>query len=100
MSDIEELGKIFKQIRRDARLTQAHFSKISGIPLRTLSRMEAGDKSVAIGTFMRAASTLDSKLAVIRSPRRRPTLDEVHALYREEDPGDEPAASRQDTSRG
>lgn len=100
MEDIEELGKMFKQLRRDARLTQAHFSNISGIPLRTLIRMEAGDKSVAIGTYMRAARTLDAKLAVTHSPRRRPTLDEVHALYREEDAGDAPAASRTHPSRG
>ncbi len=99
MNDIEELGKMFKQFRRDARLTQVHFSTISGIPVRTLIRMEAGDQSVAIGTYMRAARTLDAKLIVSRSSRTRPTLDEVHALYREEDAGDEPASSPTHLSR-
>ncbi len=84
MEDTQELGATLRKQRTEKGLTQIAFAKISGIPLRTLIRMEAGDAAVAVGTYTLAARALGVKLSVIAaSVRRRPTLDEVYDRYRE-----------------
>ena len=57
----------------------------SGIALRTLVRMEAGDPSVKIGTYNRAARVLGARIAVLPGERHRPTLDELGRLYSDEE---------------
>ena len=48
-------------------------------------RLEAGDPAVRIGTFEKAARALGLSLTLRELQRRRPTLEELGALYHEDD---------------
>ncbi|MFN0163014.1 MAG: helix-turn-helix transcriptional regulator [Burkholderiales bacterium] len=91
-----EIGAQLRQRREQQTLTQAEMARASGIALRTLVRMEAGDPSVKIGTYSRAARVLGAKIAVLPAERHRPTLDELGALY----PDDEQSAPAPGKARG
>lgn len=81
---LSELGKSIRAKREKQGLSQDAFTRMSGIPRRTLTRLESGDPAVRIGTFERAAQALGLGLILAESQKRRPTLDELEALYREE----------------
>ena len=53
--------------------------------LRTLTRLESGDPAVRIGTFEKAARALGFALTLRELEQRRPTLEELDALYGEDD---------------
>lgn len=74
-----DIGQQLRLARAARKLTQAQFAAASGVPLRTLIRVEAGDENVRIGTYERAARALGLYLATAR--KRRPTLEELDALY-------------------
>ena len=76
------LAQTLREHRKKLSMTQAESAARSGIPLRTYLRMEAGDESVKIGTYARAALGLG--LALTLSSRARPTLDELEEVYRDE----------------
>ena len=62
--------------------------RVTGIPRRTLTRLESGDPAVRIGTYAKAASALGLVLTLRGQGLKRPTLDELDELYRESDAGD------------
>lgn len=81
---ITELGKSIRKQRETQRLSQASFARATGIALRTLTRLESGDPAVRIGTFEKAAHALGLRLALVEVRCRRPTLEELEALYRDD----------------
>ncbi len=78
-SPTPHVGHQLRQARSARNLTQAQFAAASGVPLRTLIRVEAGDENVKLGTYQRAADALGFTLTC--TSKRRPTLDELDALY-------------------
>ncbi len=85
MQSPDEIARFLRDQRKAQRLTQAAFSARAGIPLRSYQRMEAADTGVRLSSFLRACAALG--YALDASPARRPTLDELDALY-----GAEPGA--------
>lgn len=81
----QEIGGQLRQRREQQKLTQAEMARASGIALRTLVRVEAGDPSVKIGTYNRAARALGAKIGVLPGERHRPTLDELGTLYSDDE---------------
>ncbi len=81
---IADLGKSIRKLRETQRLSQASLARATGIALRTLTRLESGDPAVRIGTFEKAAHALGLRLALVEVRRRRPTLEELDALYRDD----------------
>ena len=82
---LHEIGKSIRAKREQLRLTQEAFAQRAGIPRRTLTRLEAGDPAVRIGTFAKAAQALGMTLHLAATRRARPTLDDLGDLYREDD---------------
>lgn len=82
---LAKLGKSIRARREKQGLSQADFARASGIPRRTLTRLESGDPAVRIGTFEQAAQALGLCLSLTERQRHRPTLDELDAIYREDD---------------
>lgn len=85
MNSTIDLGRQLRHCRQQQKLTQAQFAASAGIALRTLLRMEAGDPSVKMGSFERAAHALGTKIVVLSADHHRPTLDELSALYPDEE---------------
>ena len=79
------LGKSIRNGRDALGLTQVSFARSSGIARRTLTRIEAGDPAVRIGTFERAAQALGLRLTISASLHQRPTLDELASIYDDND---------------
>ena len=79
------IGQTLRLARSARHLTQAQFAAASGVPLRTLIRVEAGDDNVKIGTYARAAQALGLHLATLQ--KHRPTLEQLDALYGGDDDG-------------
>jgi transcriptional regulator with XRE-family HTH domain len=65
--------------RRAQGLTQAALARAAGVSLRSLQRLEAGDRGVALDTRLRVSAALGVTLTLVSS--HRPTLDELAALY-------------------
>lgn len=82
---MSDLGDTIREYREKNGLNQESFARASGIPRRTLTRLESGDPAVRIGTFEKAARALGLSLTLRELQRRRPTLEELDTLYREDD---------------
>lgn len=91
---LSKLGKSIRARREQRGLSQEAFARTSGIPRRTLTRLESGDPAVRIGTFEQAAQALGLGLVLAESLNRRPTLDELEALYREDGGNEAHSAAR------
>lgn len=59
------LGLRIHQQRRVKRWTLRDLAQASGVSVRTLSRIESGDGSVAIASYLAAIATLDLPLPVV-----------------------------------
>ena len=80
-----KLGLSCKSARKSAKLTLADLSARTGIPTRSLVRLEAGDPHAPMGRVLAVLESLGFGLEVV--PLTRPTLESLGALYAE---GDEP----------
>lgn len=89
------IGKAIRARREKQRISQEALSALSGIPRRTLTRVEAGDPAVRIGTVAKAARALGMSLQLMPAPGARPTLDELDQIYRDRD-GDDSATDSAD----
>lgn len=92
---LTSVGKAIRERREKQGISQAALSALSGFPRRTLTRVEAGDPAVRIGTVERAARALGMSLQLAPAPGARPTLDELDQIYRDRD-DDESAADGAD----
>jgi len=82
---LEKLGSEIRRQREAKGLSQEALSTLTSIPRRTLTRLEAGDAAVRIGTYEKAAQALGLTLEMRQEQRRRPTLEELDDLYRDDD---------------
>lgn len=82
---LHEIGASIRAKREQLNLTQEAFAERARIPRRTLTRLEAGDPAVRIGTFAKAAQALGMTLHLSATLRARPTLDDLGDLYKEDD---------------
>ena len=78
-----DLGLSCKVARKLAKLTLADLSARTGIPTRSLVRLEAGDPNAPIGRVLAVLQSLGLGLEV--APITRPTLESLGALYAEDD---------------
>ena len=78
-----DLGLSCKAARKAAKLTLADLSARTGIPVRSLVRLEAGDANAPIGRVLAVLQSLGLGLNVVSLAR--PTLESLEALYAEDD---------------
>lgn len=93
--NLTSIGKTIRERREKQKISQEALSALSGIPRRTLTRVEAGDPAVRIGTVEKAARALGMSLQLAPGRGARPTLDELDQIYRDRD-GDDSAADSAD----
>jgi transcriptional regulator with XRE-family HTH domain len=74
-----ELTEWLRAERARRGLSQAELANLAGIPHRSYQRLEAGDPGARLTTLLRACGTLGLELN--SSSSRRPTLDELSAIY-------------------
>jgi transcriptional regulator with XRE-family HTH domain len=89
MNELQDLGKTLRARRREGGLTQQALADAAGVPRRTYQRLEAGHPGTRIDVLILALRALG--LRIVLTPRQRPTLDELGAIYGNEDEN-EPAA--------
>lgn len=78
-----DLGLSCKAARKSAKLTLADLSVRTGIPTRSLVRLEAGDPNAPIGRVFAVLQSLGLGLEVVFVTR--PTLESLDSLYAEDD---------------
>lgn len=55
---LESLGKRLREARLRRKIAAGHFAERMGISRDTLNRLERGDATIAIGTYLRALAVL------------------------------------------
>lgn len=83
MFDSKTLGQFCKTERKAAGLTLADLSARTGIPVRSLVRIEAGAPEAPIGRVLLVLQSLSYGLQAM--PVARPVLESLAALYDEPD---------------
>ena len=78
-----DLGLSCKSARKSAKLTLADLSARTGIPTRSLVRLEAGDSNAPIGRVLAVLQSLGLGIQVVSITR--PTLESLGAVYAEDD---------------
>ena len=78
-----DLGLSCKSARKSAKLTLGDLSARTGIPTRSLVRLEAGDPSAPMGRVLSVLQSLGYGVDVV--PITRPTFESLGALYAEDD---------------
>jgi hypothetical protein len=81
MMDTHSLGEFCKSARKAAGLTLAQLSARTGIPTRSLVRIEAGEPQAPIGRVMLVLQSLGYGLEAV--PITRPSLASLATLYDE-----------------
>jgi transcriptional regulator with XRE-family HTH domain len=79
MPSLTELAARIKSQRRAAGLTVAELSARTGIPARSIVRMESGDPSAPIGRVSLVLQSLGHDLAIV--PTSRPSLEDLSSIY-------------------
>ena len=83
MLNPQTLGQFCKTSRKAAGLTLADLSVRTGIPVRSLVRIEAGAPEAPIGRVLLVLQSLGYSLQAV--PASRPALESLAALYDEPD---------------
>ena len=97
MLDSLTLGQFCKTSRKAAGLTLADFSVRTGIPVRSLARLEAGAPEAPMGRVLLVLQSLGYGLTV--APLSRPALESLATLYDEPDDRDDSVLSAAARSR-
>lgn len=84
MFNVHDLSVEIKASRKAAGITLAQLASRTGIPARSLIRMEAGDPSAPIGRIMLVLAALGLSLSIVKTSR--PTLDALQSIYAEDSP--------------
>ena len=79
MNTIDDVGNFLRIERSRRRLTQTELADRAGIPLRTYQRLESGDAGARLSSLLAVLNALG--LALSTTSPRRPTLDELDAIY-------------------
>lgn len=83
MFNPQSLGQFCKTSRKAAGLTLADLSARTGIPVRSLVRIEAGAPEAPMGRVLLILQSLGYGLQAV--PASRPVLESLAALYDEPD---------------
>lgn len=83
MLNPQSLGQLCKAARKSAALTLADLSARTGIPVRSLVRIEAGAPEAPIGRVLLVLQSLGYELTT--APLSRPALESLASLYDEPD---------------
>ena len=81
----QSLGEFCKTSRKAAGLTLADLSVRTGIPVRSLVRIEAGAPEAPVGRVLLVLQSLGYELTAM--PLSRPALESLAALYDEQEAG-------------
>lgn len=76
---LTRLGDALRQARRRRGYTQARVAEMAALPRLKIIQIERGEPSVSMSAYASAAAALD--LELLPAPARRPTLDEIGALF-------------------
>jgi transcriptional regulator with XRE-family HTH domain len=87
MLDAKTLGQFCKSSRKAAGLTMAELSTRTGIPIRSLLRIEAGEPQAPIGRILLVLRSLGYGLEAV--PVSRPALESLAHLYVDGDDADD-----------
>jgi transcriptional regulator with XRE-family HTH domain len=79
MTSLTQLGSHIKSLRKAAGLTVAELSARTGIPARSLVRMESGDPNAPIGRISLVLQSLGFDLDIVSTSR--PTLEALSSIY-------------------
>lgn len=79
---LARIGQSLRTARRGRGLTQAALGARASLPRLKVIQIERGDAGVSMGAYADAAAALGMELSL--TPARRPTLDEVADLLRDE----------------
>lgn len=82
MDSIVRIAAAVKAERRRLKLTQAALAQRAGISLRTFQRLEQSDGAARIDSLFRVLDALG--LEMITTAKRRPTLEQLSAIYDDE----------------
>lgn len=91
MLNPQSLGQFCKGSRKAAGLTLVDLSARTGIPVRSLVRIEAGTPEAPVGRVLLVLQSLGYELTL--APLSRPSLESLASLYDEPDVS-APASSR------
>ena len=83
MQSLAELAEFLRAQRSRQGLSQSEFAARAGIPFRSYQRLEAGAPGARLSSFLRACAALGFEINATSA--RRPTLDELDAIYGHED---------------
>jgi transcriptional regulator with XRE-family HTH domain len=79
MTPFAQLGARIKSLRKASGLSIAELSKRTGIPVRSLVRMESGDPNAPIGRVSLVLQSLGFDLDIVSTSR--PTLEALSSIY-------------------
>jgi transcriptional regulator with XRE-family HTH domain len=79
MASISEIAVRIKTLRKSAGLSVAELAARTGIPARSLVRMESGDPNAPIGRISLVLQSLGCGLDIVSSTR--PTLENLSSIY-------------------
>lgn len=82
MASPNELAARIKSQRRAAGLSVAELSTRTGIPARSIVRMESGDPNAPIGRVSLVLQSLGYDLAIVSTSR--PSLEDLSSIYSDE----------------
>lgn len=88
MKERQELTEALRARRLELGLTQRLLADAAGIPRRTYQRLEGGHAGTSTDSLLLAVRALGLKVDL--TPRRRPALSQLAAIYGNEEP-DHPA---------
>lgn len=84
MFNAHDLSAEIKAARKAADLTLAQLAFRTGIPTRSLARLEVGDPSAPIGRILQVLAALGLGLSIVKTSR--PTLEALPSIYADDDP--------------
>ena len=79
MANLKPIAAEIKAARLNKQLSQGDLARLAGIPLRTYQRLEADDRGTKLDTLLRVLDALG--LTLQTASKRRPSLDELGAIY-------------------
>ena len=80
---LTRLGQAIRNMRQHRGLTQQEVASRAGVPRRKVIEVEQGSPRVAIETYARVIDAVGGEFSI--APARRPTLEELKAIFPDED---------------
>lgn len=85
MMNMNEVGSLVRERRRESGLTQVQLAAQTGISRATIAGLEAGSLAeIGFVKLQRICESVGLEMRAVPAPQGRPTLDELMALNRQE----------------